>query len=170
MKKVMLSKYLSIYKMILKKFNMFFIVSIFILVSYQILSRHIAFLPVYLWTEELSRFLLIWIVFIGACIAVSESDHFDVDVFEGYLRKNSTIRFLQILIKELVILIFSIFLLIYGWVFAKSGSNRTALALSVSMIWVYGVYFVSGLSMVIFQIQRLIYLVIDLNTNQLCKK
>jgi len=166
MKKAVVSKYLSIYYMTLKNLNIFFIISIFILVSYQILSRQITFLKVYLWTEELSRFLLIWTVFIGACVGVSDSDHFVINVFEGYLCKHPTIKYLQTLIKEIIILIFTIYLLMYGWIFMKSGVNRTSLSLDVSLIWVYGAYFVGGLSMFFFQIHRVILLVIETNTNK----
>lgn len=50
-------------------------------VSLQIFSRYTAIIPHYIWTEELARFLLVWMVMIGAMLALKEGAHFIVDVF-----------------------------------------------------------------------------------------
>jgi TRAP-type C4-dicarboxylate transport system permease small subunit len=50
-------------------------------VSLQIFSRYTAFIPSYIWTEEMARFLFIWTIMIGAMIGVRESTHFEVDVW-----------------------------------------------------------------------------------------
>src|SRR5918996_1177405 len=49
-------------------------------VTMQILSRYTGMIPRYIWTEEIARFCFIWIVMIGAMIAVRDGTHFDVDV------------------------------------------------------------------------------------------
>jgi TRAP-type C4-dicarboxylate transport system permease small subunit len=49
-------------------------------VTLQIASRYTGWIPRYIWTEEAARFLFIWIVLIGASIAVREDTHFRVDV------------------------------------------------------------------------------------------
>ena len=49
-------------------------------VTLQIFSRFIDFIPRYIWTEEVARFCLIWIIMLGATIAVRDGTHFDVDV------------------------------------------------------------------------------------------
>ena len=43
-------------------------------VSLQIFSRYIGLLPRYIWTEELARFCFIWIILVGAMIAVWQPD------------------------------------------------------------------------------------------------
>ena len=50
-------------------------------VTLQIISRYTALIPSYIWTEEMARFLFIWMVMIGAMIGVRESTHFEVDVW-----------------------------------------------------------------------------------------
>ena len=50
-------------------------------VTLQIISRYTALIPAYIWTEELSRFLFIWMVMLGAMIGVRERTHFEVDVW-----------------------------------------------------------------------------------------
>ncbi|MDG2167327.1 MAG: TRAP transporter small permease subunit, partial [Opitutales bacterium] len=39
-------------------------------VSLQILSRYTGIIPRYIWTEEVARFCFVWIIMIGAMIAV----------------------------------------------------------------------------------------------------
>ena len=46
----------------------------------QILARYVDFIPRYIWTEEVARFCFIWIIMLGAMIAVRDDTHFDVDV------------------------------------------------------------------------------------------
>ena len=50
-------------------------------VTLQIISRYTALIPSWIWTEELSRFMFIWMVMLGAMIGVREGTHFDVDVW-----------------------------------------------------------------------------------------
>src|SRR3954469_21940888 len=50
-------------------------------VTLQILSRYTGLIPSWIWTEELSRFLFIWMVMLGATIGVGEHIHFEVDVW-----------------------------------------------------------------------------------------
>ena len=50
-------------------------------VSLQIFSRYTALIPSYIWTEEMARFLFVWMVMIGAMIGVRDGAHFEVDVW-----------------------------------------------------------------------------------------
>ncbi len=50
-------------------------------VSLQIFSRYTALIPSYIWTEEMARFLFIWMIMIGAMIGVREGTHFEVDLW-----------------------------------------------------------------------------------------
>jgi TRAP-type C4-dicarboxylate transport system permease small subunit len=50
-------------------------------VTMQIVSRYTALIPPYIWTEELARFVFIWMIMIGAMVGVREMAHFNVDVW-----------------------------------------------------------------------------------------
>src|SRR5207248_2329733 len=50
-------------------------------VTLQIISRYTELIPSWIWTEELSRFLFIWMVMLGAMIGIREHSHFEVDVW-----------------------------------------------------------------------------------------
>src|SRR5215204_1168719 len=62
-------------------------------VSLQIVSRYTALIPSYIWTEEMSRFLFIWMVMLGAMIGIREGTHFEVDIWpELGRRANAALR------------------------------------------------------------------------------
>lgn len=50
------------------------------MVVYQVASRWIPVFPRALWTEEISRFLLVWVIFLGGAIGVRERTHFVLEV------------------------------------------------------------------------------------------
>src|SRR5258707_9886568 len=78
-------------------------------VSLQIIARYTQLIPSYIWTEELSRFLFIWMVMLGAMIGVREGTHFDVDIWPPLSpRKAAILR----IISNLFVLIFA---LVFAW-------------------------------------------------------
>ena len=50
-------------------------------VSLQIFSRYTELIPAFIWTEEMARFLFVWMIMLGAMLGVRESSHFVVDVW-----------------------------------------------------------------------------------------
>jgi TRAP-type transport system small permease protein len=50
-------------------------------VALQVFARFTDFLPHYIWTEEMARFLLVWTIMIGAMVGLKEGIHFNVDLW-----------------------------------------------------------------------------------------
>jgi TRAP-type C4-dicarboxylate transport system permease small subunit len=99
----------------------------------QVLTRYLLKNPLP-WTEELARYLMIWMAFIGASCVIKKWDNIYVDFFINLLKKKS--RKITLLIQKFVILgllIYSFYLCIT--VFPKVSANQTAAALGVSMMW-----------------------------------
>lgn len=122
-------------------------------VSYQIVARHMSFIPRFLWTEEICRFALNWLVMFGAALAVRNNDHLDIDILTRLSPRAKKLRFLLV---NLIILIISLFFAVYGWGFAISGLHRKSMAAGLSMIWVYISFVVFGVSSFAFQLERII--------------
>lgn len=79
-------------------------------VAMQVISRYTPLMPTYLWTEELSTFIFIWMVMIGSMVAVWDGTHFDVRVVPDAKRP------ISILLQNgfVLVLIFG-FGLIFAW-------------------------------------------------------
>lgn len=116
-------------------------------VTMQILSRYTHLIPPYIWTEELARFVFIWMIMLGAMIGVRESSHFDVDVWPRLSpRADAALR-----------LVSNVFTLVFALVFVWSGYEFTEFAiyriseLAELPLWVIHVAWpLTGLAWIVF--------------------
>ena len=53
-------------------------------VATQVFVRYVLQRPLFLWSEEVARFLLIWMVFLGIGVGVKNDAHFAMDVLQAY--------------------------------------------------------------------------------------
>jgi TRAP-type C4-dicarboxylate transport system permease small subunit len=116
-------------------------------VTLQILSRYTGLIPRYIWTEEIARFCFIWIVMIGAMIAVRDGTHFDVDVLpKGSAKVEAGLRLFTHLAMLLVALIF----VTYGYQFAQFGAIQHSEIAGLPMLTIYIAWPLAGLTWVAF--------------------
>ena len=116
-------------------------------VTMQILSRYTHLIPPYIWTEELARFVFIWMIMIGAMIGVRESTHFDIDIWPRLSpRVDAALR-----------LVSNVFTLVFALVFVWSGYEFTEFAiyriseLAELPLWVIHVAWpLTGLAWIVF--------------------
>ena len=125
---------------------------IIIPVSMQIFARFTEYLPRYIWTEELSRFLLVWMVMIGAMLAVREGSHFTVDLFANLSRRTKAAA--DILVNVFM-LIFALVFIIYGWEFTDSAWFRTSELAELPLWTIHIAWPVAGITWAIFSAERL---------------
>ncbi len=121
-------------------------------VTLQIVARYTELIPRYIWTEEAARFLFIWIIMIGATIAVRERTHFDVDV----LPRPSTPRAKAVsqLIVDAAILVIAAVFVVYGWGYAAFGYAQTSELTGINMLAMHVAFFLAGVTWVIFIAER----------------
>lgn len=119
-----------------------------VVVSYQVIGRYISFIPRALWTEEISRLCLAWLVFLGAALAVRRHEHFLIDVIPARAaeRIRKPLQLTIIVITALGALV----LLIGGLQFAMTGAARVSTTSGIRLVWAYASMPVAGLSMLVF--------------------
>ena len=146
--KKMLHTYCRFLKLLLTLMMILLIIPVFL----QIVSRFVSFIPRYIWTEEIARFAFIWIIMLGATIAVREGTHFSVDMLKQF--SPSTERILkQILL--ILMMIFSIFFLIGGWQFAQTALSQKSEISGLPMLAIYISWPLAGLSWIFFLLEQL---------------
>jgi TRAP-type C4-dicarboxylate transport system permease small subunit len=123
-------------------------------VTLQIVSRYTALIPRYIWTEEAARFCFIWVIMLGAMIAVREGTHFEVDVLPTPRspRGEAALR----LVVSLLMLVFALVFGWYGWSYATFGWTQTSELTGINMIVIHAVYLIAGLSWIAFLAERII--------------
>ena len=124
-------------------------------VSMQIFSRYTGgLIPRYIWTEEIARFCFIWIVMIGAMIAVRDGTHFDVDVLPHTVSARVEGAF-RVFVHCAMLLASAVFL-VYGWSFARFGALQYSEIAGLPMLTIYIAWPLAGATMVLFLLEKLI--------------
>lgn len=100
------------------------------------------------WTEELARYLMFWVVFLGGAVAVHKSRMIAMEailsVVPGKMTKAIS------LFAHVVSLIFYGFILVIGFKWAMtSGISRTSTAMKMPMIYVYSAMIVGAMLMIL---------------------
>jgi TRAP-type C4-dicarboxylate transport system permease small subunit len=125
-------------------------------VLWQVFSRYILRVPSS-FTDELSRFLLIWIGLLGASYATGKKMHLTIDLLPNYLTGSKkkmldlTIHFLVILFALLVMVIGGIRL-----VFITLTLGQTSSALEIPLGYIYVIIPLSGLMIIFYSLLNLL--------------
>jgi TRAP-type C4-dicarboxylate transport system permease small subunit len=116
-------------------------------VSLQIFSRYTPFVPTYIWTEEMARFLFIWMVMLGAMVGIRDGSHFDVDVWpELKPRANALLR----IVSNVFVLLFALVFIWYGFKFVQFGWSQTSELADLPMAFIFVAWPIAGLTWVLF--------------------
>ncbi len=121
-------------------------------VSLQILSRHTALIPSYIWTEEMARFLFIWLIMIGAMVALREGTHFIVDVWPRLSpRADAALG----LVSGLAVLLFAAVFVYAGWEFTSFAMNRISELAELPLWLIHIAWPILGLTWLAFHGERM---------------
>jgi len=129
------------------------IAALIVPVFMQVLARYTGIIPTYLWTEELAKFIFIWIVMLGSMIAVWEGTHFDVRVIPD--AGSPLGKLLQDGFVLVMISLFSVLFARYGIDYAKFGSIQSSVMMQVNMLWTYITVPLAGFIWASFALYRL---------------
>ncbi len=122
-------------------------------VCLQVFSRFTEIIPRYIWTEELSRFCFVWMVMLGAMIALRERLHFDVDLWSPLSpRKDAVLR----IVSNVFVLIFSAVMIVWGVGFTKFGWNQTSELADLPMWLIFIAWPLTGVTWVMFLIEAFV--------------
>ncbi|MCM4157926.1 TRAP transporter small permease [Gramella sp. AN32] len=134
-----------------------FLMSIMVLaVLWQVFSRYVMQSPSSV-TEELARFLLIWIGILGAAYTAGQQDHLAINLLEEKLNKRNR-KSLRIGI-DLLIIFFCIAALILGGgnlVYVNYDLGQISAALEIPLYMVYMVLPLSGLIILAYKINEIL--------------
>jgi len=155
-----LNAYYSLLKIILTVL----MTALIIPVGMQILSRYTGIIPRFIWTEEIARFCFVWIILIGAMIAVRDGTHFDVDVLPH--SRNPAVEFLFKILCYVAMFTVAMTFIYYGRDFAVLGSRQLSEISGLPMLTIYIAWPVAGVTWVIFLIEKIYDAVVEFRTGK----
>ena len=109
------------------------------------------------WTEELARFLLVWISMLGGAVAFGTKGHLGVDYFVG--KFDPEVQKLMAVVANLIVLFFAVAVFVVGGgqvVRDALAVEQMTPALGWKMGYVYLAVPIAGIFMVIYTIENLI--------------
>jgi TRAP-type C4-dicarboxylate transport system permease small subunit len=115
--------------------------SMAVIVAVQVFFRYVLNQSLF-WSEELARFLLVWLTFLGASVAYYRKVNPGVDVL--YARMGPALRRASTLLIHLVSIALFAVMLVYGWRFAHFVRLQISPALNLPKWIVMSVVPISG--------------------------
>ncbi len=116
-------------------------------VSMQIFSRYTELIPSYIWTEEMARFLFVWMIMIGAMLGIYENRHFEVDLWPRLApRPQAALR----LVSNVAVLAMALVFVWAGWYFTSFAWNRISELAELPLWLIHMAWPIAGLTWVLF--------------------
>lgn len=137
----------------LSEWLMFIFALVMILACFAQVCTRLAGVPLS-WSEELARYMAVWLTFIGAAYALRKGSLAIVEILYNALKGVSK-KALYVLISILIIA-FCVVLMRYGLAFALKFMGQTSPAMQIPKGIVYLCAPISGLLMCLYQIEILI--------------
>jgi TRAP-type C4-dicarboxylate transport system permease small subunit len=124
--------------------------AIFVIIVFTVVSRYV-FNFVLSWSEEVPRYLLIWISFLGAAVGVDLKDHIAFD----YVHKRFRGR-----LRALIALLINAAIFFFGWImfwfgiqFVQDFGSDLMESIPFTNIWYYTAMPVSGFLIMLFSLR-----------------
>ncbi len=112
------------------------------------------------WSEEMARFMFVWIIMLGAANGVKESYHVVITALTN--RLPSGLQKVLNIFNYILILGIGICMIYFGMQMAMKASGHLSAAMRVSTLWQYIPVPISGAAIVIFSIEKILLAVEDL--------
>jgi len=116
-------------------------------VTLQIIARFTEWFPHWIWTEEMARFLFIWMVMLGAMVGIRDASHFEVDVWPEL--KPGPNALLQI-VANVFVLVFALVFVWYGIKFVQFGWDQTSELAEMPMVYIFVAWPITGITWLLF--------------------
>lgn len=126
-----------------------------LLIFYGVVMRYIMNDP-QAWVEEVSRYSLIWGVFLGFGLALKHNQHIQVDIL--YDKLNNTGKLIMNLIATGLSIVFCLIYTYYGYILVENRytSGMVSLDVGIPMWFVYLILPLSGVLFLLRFIERLV--------------
>ena len=123
-------------------------------VTMQILSRYTGLIPRFIWTEEIARFCFIWIILIGAMIAVRDGSHFAVDLLPDAKTKRG--EAIGRMFVDFAMFLVALIFIVWGWPLVKFGLLQTSEIAELPMVTIYMAWPLAGVTWILFLGEKLV--------------
>lgn len=116
-------------------------------VTMQVISRFVPFIPHFIWTEEMARFLLVWMIMLGAIVGVHEAGHFVVDLWPTLTPRRTAVLDL---VANGAILVMALAFVVWGWEYTEFAWYRISELAEMPLWLIHIAWPITGASWMLF--------------------
>jgi TRAP-type C4-dicarboxylate transport system permease small subunit len=147
------SKFLSIVEKIICYIIAIMMFIMMIVMCYQVMLRYV-FANSNIWSEELTRFLFVWVSLLGSFVAIRRNSHLKVEFFVNLLKGNFKKYFT--LITDIAVVLFLIYLIPLSYNLCLNTTNNLSAGLRVPMAVGYAAIPVGSVLMLLAMIEQVL--------------
>ena len=123
---------------------------IFFITTFTVFTRYLVnYVPS--WSEEIPRYLLVWITYLGAALAIKFKEHISLDVFFNLMPLKA--RQVGHLILNGLIAIVAVIMVVYGIGLLNHFGDDKMESIALTNFWLYLVMPISGTLMLLYLAQ-----------------
>lgn len=126
--------------------------NVIVLMSFQIVMRYVFGTPL-TWTEEIMKYSLVWLTFIGSVLAVREKAHVFIDAFTNKLP--TKLQKVALALANCLSILFLSILAIWGFRFARMNFSNYSLITKMPRGLVFSVIPVCAVLMIVYFIRSM---------------
>jgi TRAP-type C4-dicarboxylate transport system permease small subunit len=119
----------------------------------QIVSRFSPAIPHFIWTEEVARFCFIWVIMLGAMIAVRDGSHFELDLW-GKPGSTRALAYRRLLVHG-AMLVMALTFAGFGYRFALFGFAQNSELTGLNMLAIHIAWPVAGVVFTLFLAEKI---------------
>lgn len=156
-----MNKFLSVIDRFLQWFMVTLMVVLVIDVTWQVVSRYLLG-EASSFSEEVARYLLIWIGLLGSAYAYREKMHLAFDLFTD--KATGKVKYWMELVIHSFIIFFSVIVLILGGIYLVQLTwelNQLSASLQISLAYVYFALPLSGVLIVIYALNFIRQIIVE---------
>lgn len=148
-----MKKFFYLYDACIEKTAALFLgISVVILFA-QVITRYFLHSPI-MWTDEIGRYLFIWIVYLGSASAFIRRKHLQVDIITQYMPEK--IKYNLNLVFQIVIILFLFLVFIFGLQYAMKNMGNPAYSTNAISLGVAYISVPVGALLMVINIVRVI--------------
>lgn len=148
-----LQKISNVITKIMKVLMIVFLAYMVISLGAEVIARYI-FKHSFFWANESARYIMIWMIFIGAGEIIFNDEHIKVTVIEDLLK--GRVKGGLNLVQDIIGLVMAVIMVYYSFPQVKLAAKAVSANMSINMAIVYGIFPVATILMALGYVFRII--------------
>lgn len=157
-----LQKISNVITKIMKVLMIIFFAYMVLSLGVEVISRYI-FKHSFIWANESARYIMIWMIFVGAAEIMFNDEHIKVTVIEDLLKGKA--RKVLNIVQDVVGLIMSVLMVSYSFSQVRLASKAVSSNMGINMGIVYGIFPVVTILMAVAYVFRIIIKLVPAKDN-----